>query len=190
MTLMEFSVEKYIQKHLEIIKQLDIDEINNVINLVSNAFSNEKKIIIFGNGGSALTASHFINDWNKSIQLYTKRKFRGISLTDNIGLITSYANDISYDEIFAGQLRSIVDPEDLVIGISGSGNSINVANGIKVANECQAETLGLVGYDGGIIKSLCNHNVWVKSFDMQLCEDAHFMIGHLIMKSMCDDPIN
>jgi D-sedoheptulose 7-phosphate isomerase len=123
------------------------------------------------------------------VNLATGKQFKGISLCDNIGLLTAFGNDISYDEVFAGQLKSILSPEDLVITVSGSANSPNVLKAIEYANSIGADTLAIVGYDGGKSKLLSKHSVWIKSFDMQLCEDLHLMFGHMVMKELCDTDI-
>ena len=135
------------------------------------------------------TASHYINDWSKSGSMATGRRFRGISLVDNVGLITAFGNDVGYDDVFAGQVRAIVDEGDLLVAISGSGNSPNVLKAVQAAHEAGAETLAVVGYDGGELMKLAHHAVWVPSFDMQLCEDVHLMFGHMVMKSLCGDQI-
>jgi D-sedoheptulose 7-phosphate isomerase len=159
------------------------------VDIVEQAFLAGKKIITCGNGGSASTASHYITDWNKMINLATGKRFRGISLCDNIGLITAYGNDISYDEVFSGQLKAIMDEGDLIVAVSGSGNSPNVLRAVEYANANGANTLAIVGYDGGKLKPLCTHAVWVPSFDMQLCEDVHLMFGHMVMKALCGSRI-
>jgi D-sedoheptulose 7-phosphate isomerase len=100
-----------------------------------------------------------------------------------------YINDMSYDDVFAGQLKAILDAGDLVIAVSGSGNSRNVVKAVEYANQAGAETLAIVGYDGGTLKKIAQHSVWVPSFDMQLCEDVHLMFGHMVMKSLCGSPI-
>ena len=138
-----------------------------------------------GKGGSGFTAQHFINDWNKSIFLSSGKQFRGRCLTENIGLITSYANDISYEDIFVEQLKNILEPEDLVIGISGSGNSENVLRAIDYSNKNGHPTIGLCGFDGGKLKQLAKYVVWVPINDMQISEDIHFTFGHLVMQSLC-----
>ena len=123
------------------------------------------------------------------VNLATGKKFRGISLCDNIGLITAYGNDISYDEVFAGQLKAIMDEGDLLVAISGSGNSSNILKAVEYANSIGGNTLAIVGYDGGKLKELSKNAVWVESFDMQLCEDVHLMFGHMVMKTLCGSSI-
>ena len=180
-----FTIQSYLDLHLSLFQKINIDEINSAIELIRSKFESGKKIIVCGNGGSAYTASHFITDWNKMVNIATGRKFRGISLCDNIGLITAFGNDISYKEIFSGQLRSILDEGDLVIAISGSGNSPNIIEVIEYANINNVDTLAIVGYDGGKAKLIAKYKVWVPSFDMQICEDFHLMFGHMVMKSLC-----
>lgn len=182
---LKFTVEEYFAAHRTLFNLISSSDINNAIDAIALKFNEGKKILVCGNGGSAMNASHYITDWNKMISIATGRKFHGISLTDNIGLITAFANDYDFDDIFVGQLKSILNPGDLVIGLSGSGNSKNVINAINYANANDASTLCIVGYDGGILKKISNIYVHIPSFDMQLCEDFHLMFGHMVMKSLC-----
>lgn len=185
----EFSVQNYFAAHAELAQSHDLDAFQEGIQMVQVAFQNNRKIITCGNGGSAATASHYITDWNKMVNLATGKKFRGLSLSDNVGLVTAFGNDISYEEVFSGQLESIMDEGDLLVAISGSGNSPNIIRAVKTAKKLGGRVLGVVGYDGGKLMPLCDHSVWVKSFDMQLCEDAHLMFGHLVMKVLCSSKI-
>ena len=184
-----FSVSRYLEAHTRLAGKLDERAFQAGVDLVRRAFDAGKQIITCGNGGSAHAASHYITDWNKMVNLATGRKFRGISLCDNIGIVTAFANDLSYEDVFAGQLKAILDAGDLVIAVSGSGNSRNVVKAVEYANQAGAETLAVVGYDGGTLKKIAKHSVWVPSFDMQLCEDVHLMFGHMVMKSLCGSPI-
>src|SRR5690606_27053517 len=165
--------------------QMDVEQIDRAIGVIETAWKSGQQIICLGNGGSALTALHYVTDWNKSIYLATGIPFRGRTLCDNIGLIMAYGNDISYDDIFAEQLKNIVQDRDLVIGISGSGNSENVIRAINYANEHNAVTLGICGYGGGKLKSIVQHYVHANVMDMQLSEDMHFMFGHIVMQTLC-----
>jgi len=186
---MNFSVDNYLEAHTSLSQKLDRDNFQFGIELIKRKFEDGKKIITCGNGGSSSTASHYITDWNKMVNLATGKRFRGISLCDNIGLITAYGNDVSYDEVFSGQLKAIMDEGDLLVAISGSGNSPNVVKAIQYANSIGADTLAVVGYDGGMAKKISKNAVWVKSFDMQLCEDVHLMFGHMVMKTLCQSSI-
>jgi len=180
-----FSISAYLEAHARLAEKLDLEAFRAGIDTVTAAFEAGRQIITCGNGGSAYAASHFITDWNKAATLATGRKFRGVSLCDNIGLLTAFANDVAYDEIFAGQLKAVLEPGDLVIAISGSGNSPNVVRAVEYANANGAVTLALVGYDGGRLKQVARQAVWVPSFDMQLCEDMHLIFGHMVMKALC-----
>lgn len=185
----DFSISNYLDAHNELTKKLNINEIQEAIELIKLKFNQNKKIITCGNGGSASTASHYITDWNKMVNLATGKKFRGISLCDNIGLITAYANDLSYDEVFSGQLATIADPGDLLIVVSGSGNSPNILNALEYANHNEINTLAILGYDGGRAIHLSAKTFLVPSFDMQLCEDIHLKFCHMVMKELCSDSI-
>ena len=185
----DFSVSQYLASHRRLAPTLDEQAFQAGIDVVRAAFEAGRQIIACGNGGSAYAASHYITDWNKMVNLATGRKFRGVSLCDNIGSVTAFGNDVAFDEIFAGQLKAILDRDDLVIAISGSGNSPNVVKAVEYANAAGAQTLAVVGYDGGRLKHIAKHSVWVPSFDMQLCEDVHLMFGHMVVKTLCGLPI-
>ena len=186
---LEFSIINYIESQRNLLGRLDIPSIQAAIEVISDSFLAGRKVITCGNGGSAATASHYITDWSKMVNIYTGKKFRGFSLCDNIGLITAFGNDLAYEDVFSGQLNSILDPGDLLVAISGSGNSPNVVKAVRYANENNAKTLAILGYDGGILKSIAQQHVLVPSFDMQLCEDIHLLFGHIVMKALCGSNI-
>ena len=185
-----FTVDNYIKNHNNVMASLDQSEIEFAIDLIVKTWESDCQIVTCGNGGSANTSSHYITDWNKMSHLATGKQFKGVCLSDNTGLITAYANDISYDDIYSEQVKNLMNKGDLLIIVSGSGNSENVVRAIDVANEAGCETLAICGYDGGKVKKIAKHSVHIKSFDMQLCEDAHFMFGHMVMKRLCGDLIN
>lgn len=186
---MKFSLDNYFSSHVNLFKKLDLAALDVAINLINRKFLDEKKIITCGNGGSASTASHYITDWNKMVNLATGKKFRGVSLCDNIGLITAYGNDLSYEEVFSGQLSALADEGDLLVAISGSGNSPNILKAVEYANANGVDTLAIVGYDGGKLIHMAKYAFHVPCFDMQLCEDVHLMFGHLVMKTVCGSSI-
>jgi D-sedoheptulose 7-phosphate isomerase len=179
------TADAYLSKLSKVLSHLNRGAIDNAINLIAEAWQGGRQIVTLGNGGSSLTALHFINDWNKSISMATGRPFRGRSLVDNVGLIMSYGNDNSFQDIFVEQIKNVIVPGDLVIAISGSGNSENVIRAVKYANDNGAVTLGLCGYRGGRLKDLAQHVVWIDIDDMQLAEDAHFFFGHMVMQRLC-----
>jgi len=184
-----FSVPHYLAAYERLAAVLDREAFQRGVDVVSAAFDADKQIITCGNGGSAHTASHMITDWSKMVTADTGRTFRGVSLCDNIGLVTAFANDVAYDEIFSGQLKSLLVQGDLVVAVSGSGHSANVVKAVEYANAVGADTLAVVGYDGGALKRIAKHCVWVPSFDMQLCEDVHLMFCHMVMKALCGSPL-
>jgi len=184
-----FTVSNYLAAHTRLAQQLNTDAFQKGIDMIKAAFECGNKIITCGNGGSASTASHYITDWNKMVNLATGKKFRGVSLCDNVGLITAYGNDLTYADVFSGQVDALMDEGDLLVAISGSGNSPNVLKAIEAARRAGGKVLGVVGYDGGKMMPMCDHSVWVHSFDMQLCEDVHLMFGHMVMKTLCNSQI-
>ena len=186
---MKYSVQNYFERHKQVMDTIDIKSIDNISQIIKKKFIEGKKILTCGNGGSAYNASHFITDWNKFIKLSTGKNFFGFSLNDNIGLITAYANDLSYDDVFKGQLKNLMNKDDLLICISGSGNSKNVVKAAEYANEIGADLVSLVGFDGGKLKKISKNFVHVLCEDMQICEDIHLMNGHMIMKSICSSDI-
>ena len=185
----KFTVSNYLLSHKLLSEKMNILSVQQGINMIKDAFDCGRKIITCGNGGSASTASHYITDWNKMVNLATGKKFRGISLCDNVGLITAYGNDLSYAEVFAGQVNALMDEGDLLVAVSGSGSSQNILKAIEAAHKVGGKVLGVVGYDGGAMMSVCDHCVLVPSFDMQLCEDVHLMFGHMVMKTLCGSDI-
>lgn len=166
------------------IDNLDRNEIDNFIKLLLSARDKKKHIFVMGNGGSAATASHFCCDFNKGMSYLKEDKFRMICLNDNVSTMLAYANDISYDNIFVEQLKNFLDEGDVVIGISGSGNSKNILNAIDYANANGGITVGLTGFNGGILKQIARYSVNTAVDDMQVTEDVHMMICHLIYSNV------
>lgn len=177
-------INSYINLHHKIFNKIDKTEIIKAFKLLDDYYLKENFIFTCGNGGSAYAASHAITDWNKMANIIKKKKFKSISLCDNVGILTAYANDISYDKIFSGQLESLMTKNDLLLSISGSGNSKNVINAINYANSIGAKSLSLVGYDGGLVKKISTNCIHVPIDDMQICEDLHLSLIHLYMKKL------
>ena len=156
------------------------DQISKIADILIDACDNRKTVFIMGNGGSAATASHFTGDLSKGTNVKGCPRFKAIALTDNTPNILAWANDQNYDDIFVEQLVNLMEPEDIVIGISGSGNSRNIINAIEYANEHGAFTIGFCGYDGGVLKQCVKENIHVPSNCMQQVEDIHLLIEHLL----------
>lgn len=173
-------IKSYFDREIETIKKLDINAINEAVNAIWSAYEREATIYIFGNGGSAATASHFVCDFNKGISENKDKKFNLICLSDNIPTMTAIANDVSYDEVFRYQLLNKLKPTDLVIGISGSGNSKNVINAVEYAKEIGTPIIGITGYNGGKLKMLADYHMDANIDDMQISEDIHMIFDHMM----------
>ena len=179
------TAQDYISRLSTVLEALNRAQVDNAVNVIAEAWRAGRQVITLGNGGSSMTALHFVNDWNKSIFMASGKPFRGRSLVDNMGLVMSYGNDVSFQDIFVEQLKNLLQAGDLVIAISGSGNSENVIRAVRYANEHGAVTLGLCGYRGGKLKELAQHVVWANVDDMQLSEDVHAIFGHIVMQRLC-----
>lgn len=175
----------YINEELEMIRSLDLDAVNTVMNVLENARLTEKKIFICGNGGSAATASHYCSDFNKGVSELLDVKYNFECLNDNIPTMMAVANDISYDEIFRYPLKGKMKKEDIFIGISGSGNSKNVVNAMEYAKSIGGTTIAIVGYNGGKMKQIADYSIHVNINNMQISEDIHMMLDHLMMYVLC-----
>lgn len=182
-------IKSYLEHEIEVLRALDVKEIDQVLNLLLEAFEKEKTIYIFGNGGSAATASHYQNDFNKGISEYTTKKFRFCCLNDNVATLMAIANDIGYEEVFRFQLTGKLQPGDLVIAISGSGNSPNVINAVEYAKQMGNVVIGLTGYDGGKLRQMADYSLHAPVKSMQITEDIHMIFDHLMMsvfyKTLC-----
>lgn len=175
-------ITSYFEKLKNTIDLISKEDLSNLMNLLENARNEGKTIFIMGNGGSAATASHYVCDFNKGVSINQDKKYKFICLNDNIPSLMAYGNDLSYDDIFVYPLKSYFKPGDLVIGISGSGNSKNVVKALEFANENGGVTIGLTGYNGGVVKKISKHGVHIPIDDMQITEDLHMVLDHCMMK--------
>ena len=167
-----------------LLDKMPYEAVDEVVKVLMDANHRGAAIYIFGNGGSAATATHMACDLAKRPIVPGQPRFRVMALTDNNALMTALSNDISYDLVFAEQLYPLVREGDVVIGISGSGNSQNVLNGIEVANDAGAITIGFCGYDGGKLKGMVDYAVHVPSNVMAMVEDVHLMLEHAICEKL------
>ena len=175
------AIKKYIDLEISILQKLNIYEINTVMKELESARQRGSFIYVMGNGGSAATASHFANDFNKGLSEHITPKFNFVCLNDNMATVMAVANDIGYDSVFEFQLRGKVKPNDVVIGISGSGNSKNVLNAIELSKKEDALTIGLTGFDGGKLREMVDISLHVPVKSMQVTEDIHMIFDHLMM---------
>jgi D-sedoheptulose 7-phosphate isomerase len=165
---------------VETLDRLDLARIETAIEWFDQARREGRQIFVCGNGGSAATASHFACDIVKGASFGHEKRFRILALTDNLATITAYANDVSYDAIFAEQLRNFARSGDLVVAISGSGNSPNVVRAIETAKEIGCRTIAMTGRDGGKLAPLADLNIHAPSPHMGRIEDAHMIACHMI----------
>ena len=179
-----YNVRGYFTELKQTLDNLPEGLISEIIEILHAARLKQSKIFIMGNGGSASTASHFVCDLAKNTRKEGWPSFRVIGLTDNIAILSAYANDEGYENVFAQQLANLVEPDDLVIAISASGNSPNVLKAVELASQRGAFTIGFTGFTGGILGKLVDINLHVPSNVIEHVEDAHLMLEHLVCKAL------
>lgn len=183
------SINGFINNYFDEIKHcldnLDSNKIELAIDMILEAYKKDRKVFIFGNGGSASTASHMACDLGKGTlqRIYddSERRLKVISLNDNMAVMTAYGNDLGFEDVFIQQLRNLVESDDVVIAISGSGNSINVVKAVEYAKVCGAKTIGLLGFKtGGKLGSLVDCAIIVDSNYYGPVEDVQLILNHLM----------
>ena len=174
-------IRDYLALEIEILKKLDVEQINAALNLLDETRQKKGRIYICGNGGSAATASHFQNDFNKGVSEYIDVPFRFHCLNDNVATLMAIANDIGYEEVFRFQLRNNLEENDVLVAISGSGNSHNVIRAVEYAKEHGCKIIGLTGFSGGKLKELSDISLHAPVNSMQVTEDIHMIFDHLMM---------
>jgi D-sedoheptulose 7-phosphate isomerase len=177
----------YISSLQATMSQLSIEQIARVVEILRDARLNGRQVFIMGNGGSASTATHFVCDLAKNTRRTGLPHFRVIGLTDNMAIFSAYANDEGYERVFEAQLDNLINRDDIVIGISASGNSKNVLNAMNLARQRNAVTVGFTGFDGGSLKPLVDVNIHVESHVIEHVEDIHLMLEHMIVKTLKED---
>ncbi len=193
-------LQAYRNREIEVFKRLDLESVNRVMNVLEKARLAGKHIFICGNGGSAATASHYAGDFNKGVNIGllgidehgtngipNAEKMNGIPLynfeclSDNIPTMMAVSNDESYAEAFRFPLSVKMKEGDVLIGISGSGNSANVINAMEYAKSHGGTTIAIVGYSGGKMKTISDYSIHVEINDMQIVEDLHMVLDHMMM---------
>ena len=176
------AIKEYYDREIRVIESLNLEEISEAMNAIYDAYQKGGTIYVCGNGGSAATASHMQNDFSRGVSEKLDKKFNFYCLNDNYPTVMAIANDIGYEEVFRHQLINRLKENDLFIGISGSGNSMNVVNAAQYAKECGIKVLGITGYKGGKLKELADYKMHVPEEDMQIDEDIHMTFDHMMMK--------
>ncbi len=177
-------VDVYLRQLSKTIDSMSREAIWSVIEVLMEAWRNGRHVFIFGNGGSASTASHMANDLNKLTVMPGKPRFKAMCLTDNVPLMTAWSNDTAYENVFAEQMINFLEPRDVVIGISCSGNSLNVLKALSLARERGAVTVSFTGNDGGQCKDLADYCITVPSDHIGQQEDAHLILDHVIANTL------
>ena len=171
-------IEHYWHELASTIQAMPFDMLAKAAELLLDCYRRGSTVFMLGNGGSAATASHFACDLAKGTQVIGLPAFRVISLSDNVPLMTAWANDTNYERIFAEQLATLIRPDDIVIAISASGNSPNILAAARMARQSNAITLALTGQDGGKLSRLADFTIYVPSQSIEQVEDAHLVIAH------------
>ena len=179
---------RYRERLKEVIDGIDLSAVSLAAGMLAKARADGKTIFVCGNGGSAATASHFACDMVKGASYGRPRRFRILALTDPSPTISAYSNDVDYECVFVEQLKNFAQPGDLVIGISGSGNSLNVVRAIEYGNMCGCNTIAMTGRDGGKLGPLANVQIQVAEPHMGRIEDAHMIVCHMIGYYFMENP--
>lgn len=175
-------INAYYEREIAAINSLNRDELNAAMNALLEAYERGATVYVFGNGGSSATASHMVCDFNKGTCYELDTKFKFVCLNDNIPILMAIANDDSFENVFVYQLKDRLKKDDLILAISGSGNSHNVIKAIEYAKEVGTKVIGMTGYSGGKLRKMADYYLHVPVEDMQITEDLHMGFDHMIMQ--------
>lgn len=181
-------ITSYLNKTSGMIEQLQSPDIQKIINILDKARKEKRQVFICGNGGSAATASHFTVDLGKGASMDRDPRFKIICFNDCTPWITALGNDFSYDRIFVEQLKNFASEGDVLMTISGSGNSPNIIQAVEWANEHGVTTIGMTGRPGGKLGQIAQHPVFVESSHMGRIEDGHSLILHVVGYYFMENP--
>lgn len=180
----KLAASRYVEGLKNVLDLFDLDIFQEVVDHLLAAYEQGRQIFVMGNGGSGSTAAHFACDINKGCCMDLTQKFKVICLNDNLPTLLALANDVGYEAVFVEQLKNYFNPGDLVIGISGSGNSENVLAAMRHARQNGGYTIGFCGFDGGELGRLAHTAFVAASNDMQKIEDAHVIWVHMLMQAL------
>lgn len=176
------SFKNYGQRIQQAVTEIDYEKINLLANGLWDALQTKKQVFFCGNGGSAANALHMANDFLYGIGKRSHAAIRVHALTANQSILTCLANDISYDEIFSYQLEALAQKDDILIALSGSGNSPNIVKAIQTAKIIGMKAFAILGYDGGRCLEIADNSIHIPINDMQISEDMQLVVGHMIMQ--------
>ncbi|TMB86336.1 MAG: SIS domain-containing protein [Chloroflexi bacterium] len=177
-------MNRYFSELERMLQAISLPDLGAVLHVLEEAYGSGHRIFIMGNGGSAATASHFALDLAKNTIMPGAPRLKAISLTDHVPLITAWSNDTAYEHIFSEQLANMIEPGDVAIGISASGNSPNVINALNLAKQYRATTVGLLGAKGGKMKDMVDAYILAPGQNIEQEEDAHMILAHVITRHM------
>ena len=180
---MKLETAAYLDRLRAAIDDLPLDRLEQLGETLMRAYRNGKRVFVLGNGGSASTSSHMAADMAKNTISANMRRFRILSLNDNMAMMTALANDLRYENVFVEQLEHFIEPGDVLIAISGSGRSENVLRAMRYARGQSAEVVALLGFDGGSAVELADLAIVVSSDDYGVIEDVHLVINHILVES-------
>ena len=176
----EKEIKEYYKELSDTLLKLDYQQISDAMNALVNCYENGGTVYVFGNGGSSATASHMVCDFNKGVSMKKSKKFNFVCLSDNTPILTALANDLSYEDVFAYQIEKILTKDDLVLAISGSGNSKNIIKACEVAKKAGVKIIGMTGYDGGKLYQMADYHLHAPINDMMKAEDIHMSFDHMM----------
>ncbi len=180
----------YLTELKKVLDKLPLNQVSKAADILFDCYQTDHTVFTFGNGGSGALASHLVADFGKGThfpgpkELASVRRMKALAVTDSMPMITAWANDTNYEDVFMRQIENFIQPRDVAFGISGSGNSPNVLRALELARRVGATTVGLAGFGGGKMKDLLDCAVIVPSNNMQQVEDAHVIIGHMIFLNL------
>ena len=174
------TIIQYLTALKSLIDDFPVTDFTELLSELEKAREREATIFVCGNGGSWATASHMVCDFNKNTRMPDSKRMKVIGLGDNIPSLSAYANDEGYERVFVEPLISLMKPGDVLLAISGSGNSPNVLRAIEAANEIGGVTLGLTGFNGGKMLGLVDHCLIIPSDSMEMIEDFHMIVDHML----------
>lgn len=180
----KIAIDSYLSKLTSAVNEIDKNAISDVINILLKVADTGGNVYLLGNGGSASTASHMQNDFNCGLANLPDKRFNFYSLSDNISTITALANDFDYEDVFKFQLERKLNPGDLVLAISGSGNSKNILKAVEYAKEIGICVIAMTGFDGGKLFRMADYNLHIPINDMQVTEDIHLVFNHVIVRAI------
>jgi D-sedoheptulose 7-phosphate isomerase len=181
-------IRDYLATLAALLAAVDIDAMTRAVDLLETAYRNDRRLVLCGNGGSGTTASHLVCDFMKGILLEgpDNKPFEVIALSDSSALLSAWANDSDFTEVFAGQARTWLRPGDVLLAISGSGNSQNILQVVETARERGTVSIGFCGYDGGTLAARVDLALLVERRNMQQVEDVHLALGHILFSALRD----